>query len=51
METSSTMVSGQTNTLEAETVSHYHHISAEERNSILELYYAEYTTRKIAAQL
>lgn len=51
METSSTMVSDQTNTLEDETMSHYHHIITEERRIIAELYYAGNSIRKIAKQL
>ena len=45
------MVSDQTNTLGDATMSHYHHISTEERKSISELFYAGHAIRQIAARL
>lgn len=51
METSDTMVSDQTNTLGDAAMSHYHHISTEERKSISELFYAGHAIRQIAARL
>ena len=51
MGTSDTMVSDQTNTLGNAAMSHYHHISTEERKSISELFHAGHAIRQIAARL
>ena len=45
------MVSDQTNTLGDAAMSHYHHISTEERKSISELSYVGHAIRQIAARL